>query len=51
MQTLRTTIESSSIKAEYNYLVKALVVILICLLQSPKVRAALSRLRKKRELT
>jgi galactofuranose transport system permease protein len=46
MQTLTTTIQSSSIKAEYNFVVKALVVIIICLLQSPKVRNAMTRLRK-----
>jgi simple sugar transport system permease protein len=45
MQTLTTTIQSSSIKAEYNFVVKAVVVIIICLLQSPKVRGALARLR------
>ncbi len=46
MQTLTTTIQSSSIKAEYNYVVKAVVVIIICLLQSPKVRAAMARLKR-----
>jgi galactofuranose transport system permease protein len=46
METLKVTIQSSGIQAEYNYVVKAFVVILICLLQSPKVRGALAKFRK-----
>jgi galactofuranose transport system permease protein len=46
MQTLTVTITRSGINPQYNYVVKAFVVILICLLQSPKVRGALAKLRK-----
>jgi galactofuranose transport system permease protein len=46
MQTLRVTIERSGINPQYNYVVKAFVVITICLLQSPKVRGAFTKFRK-----
>jgi simple sugar transport system permease protein len=46
MQTLTVTIQSSGINPQFNYVVKAFVVILICLLQSPKVRAAFAKFRK-----
>jgi simple sugar transport system permease protein len=46
MQTLSVTITRSGIKPEFNYVVKAFVVIVICLLQSPKVRGALTKFRK-----
>jgi ribose/xylose/arabinose/galactoside ABC-type transport system permease subunit len=39
--TLATTIPSIGIPAETNYLFKAIVVIVVCLIQSPKARAAL----------
>ena len=42
IQTLATTIPTMGIPAETNYLFKAVVVIVVCLLQSPKARAALS---------
>lgn len=42
IQTLATTIPTMGIPAETNYLFKAVVVIAVCLLQSPKARAALS---------
>jgi simple sugar transport system permease protein len=42
IQTLATTIPTMDIPAETNYLFKAVVVIVVCLLQSPKARAALS---------
>lgn len=42
IQTLATTIPTIGIPSEANYLFKAVVVILVCLLQSPKARAALS---------
>ncbi|QNE21972.1 ABC transporter permease [Kribbella qitaiheensis] len=41
IQTLATTIPTIGIPAEANYLFKAIVVIAVCLLQSPKARAAL----------
>jgi ribose/xylose/arabinose/galactoside ABC-type transport system permease subunit len=40
--TLATTIPNIGIPAETNYLFKAIVVIVVCLIQSPKARAALS---------
>ncbi len=43
IQTLATTIPTMGIPAETNYLFKAVVVIVVCLLQSPKARAALRR--------
>jgi galactofuranose transport system permease protein len=46
MQTLTVTIQSSGINPQYNYVVKAFVVITICLLQSPKVRGALAKVHK-----
>ena len=46
MQTLTVTIQSSGINPQFNYVVKAFVVIVICLLQSPKVRAAFGKARK-----
>jgi galactofuranose transport system permease protein len=46
MQTLTVTIQSSGVNPQYNYVVKAFVVIAICLLQSPKARGALAKLRK-----
>ena len=42
IQTLATTIPTIGIPAEANYLFKAVAVILVCLLQSPKARAAIS---------
>jgi simple sugar transport system permease protein len=42
IQTLATTIPTIGIPAETNYLFKAVAVIAVCLLQSPKARAALS---------
>ena len=42
IQTLATTIPTIGIPSETNYLFKAVVVILVCLLQSPKARAVLS---------
>ncbi len=46
MQTLMVTIQSSGINPQYNFVVKAFVVIVICLLQSPKVRGAFGKARK-----
>lgn len=45
IQTLATTIPTIGIPSETNYLFKAVVVILVCLLQSPKARASLTRRR------
>ncbi|MEV7398519.1 ABC transporter permease [Aeromicrobium sp. NPDC092404] len=42
IQTLATTIPTMGIPAETNYLFKAVAVIVVCLLQSPKARAVLS---------
>ena len=42
IQTLATTIPTMGIPAETNYLFKAVVVIVVCLLQSPKARAVLA---------
>ncbi|MDH2412858.1 ABC transporter permease [Nocardioides sp. CER19] len=44
--TLAVTIPNIGIPSETNYLFKAVVVILVCLLQSPKARAAL-RIRRR----
>ncbi|OIJ26942.1 ABC transporter permease [Nocardioides luteus] len=41
--TLTRTIPNIGIPAEANYLFKALVVVIVCLLQSPKARAVLQR--------
>jgi simple sugar transport system permease protein len=41
IQTLAATIPNIGIPSETNYLFKAVVVIIVCLLQSPKARAAL----------
>ena len=41
IQTLKTTINSIGISSDYNYLFKAIVVIAVCLVQSPKARARL----------
>jgi len=46
MQTLNVTIQSSGIDPQWNFVVKAFVVIVICLLQSPKVRAKLAKFKK-----
>ncbi|KAA1423992.1 ABC transporter permease [Mumia zhuanghuii] len=43
IQTLSTTIPTIGIPSETNYLFKAVVVIAVCLLQSPKARAAVWR--------
>jgi ribose/xylose/arabinose/galactoside ABC-type transport system permease subunit len=51
IQTLATTIPTIGIPSETNYLFKAVVVILVCLLQSPKARAALSVRRQSPLLT
>lgn len=48
IQTLATTIPTIGIPAEANYLFKAVVVIAVCLLQSPKARAALRNRRPRR---
>ncbi|MBW9206458.1 ABC transporter permease [Mumia sp. zg.B53] len=48
IQTLSTTIPTIGIPAETNYLFKAVVVIAVCLLQSPKARAAVWRRRRDR---
>ena len=46
IQTLKTTITAVGIPSDYNYLFKAIVVIAVCLIQSPKARArVLSSLR------
>jgi simple sugar transport system permease protein len=42
LATLAATIPNIGIPSETNYLFKAVVVIVVCLLQSPKARAALS---------
>ncbi|WP_445256156.1 ABC transporter permease [Nocardioides aurantiacus] len=46
IQTLATTIPNLGIPAQTNYLFKAVVVILVCLLQSPRVRQSL-RVRRR----
>lgn len=47
LTTLAATIPNIGIPSETNYLFKAVVVIVVCLLQSPKARAAV-RLRRRR---
>lgn len=51
IQTLATTIPTIGIPAETNYLFKAVVVIVVCLLQSPKARAVLNVRRSSPQLT
>jgi len=46
IQTLKTTINSIGIPSELNYLFKAIVVIAVCLIQSPKARALFSVRRR-----
>jgi galactofuranose transport system permease protein len=46
IQTLKTTINVIGIPSEMNYLFKAIVVIAVCLLQSPKARALLTPRRR-----
>lgn len=46
IQTLATTIPTIGIPAETNYLFKAVAVIVVCLLQSPQARAALTVTRR-----
>ena len=46
IQTLATTIPNIGIPAQTNYLFKAVVVIVVCLVQSPRARAAL-RVRRR----
>jgi simple sugar transport system permease protein len=41
IQTLKTTVTAVGIPSDYNYLFKAIVVIAVCLIQSPKARARL----------
>ncbi|MGN6371254.1 MAG: ABC transporter permease [Phycisphaerae bacterium] len=48
MQLLKTTIIASNVSPYYNLVIEAAVVVLICLLQSPKTRSTLKRLLKKR---
>ncbi|WP_370618869.1 ABC transporter permease [Mumia sp. Pv 4-285] len=48
IQTLSTTIPTIGIPSDTNYLFKAVVVIAVCLLQSPKARAAVWRRRRNR---
>ncbi|MGH1562456.1 ABC transporter permease [Mumia sp. DW29H23] len=48
IQTLSTAIPTIGIPSETNYLFKAVVVIAVCLLQSPKARAAVWRHRRTR---
>jgi len=43
MQTLKVTIQSSNIKPEFNFIVEAAVVVIICLLQSPRTRVLIQR--------
>ncbi|HET6167493.1 MAG TPA: ABC transporter permease [Marmoricola sp.] len=47
LATLAATIPNIGIPSETNYLFKAVVVIVVCLLQSPKARAALSGRRRR----
>ncbi|MBM4035013.1 MAG: ABC transporter permease [Planctomycetes bacterium] len=49
MQTLRTTILTRGVPAEYTLVVKAIVVVAVCLLQSEQFRSALARLARRRE--
>jgi len=51
IQTLATTIPNIGIPAETNYLFKAVVVIVVCLIQSPKARTALRMRRRTAPLT
>jgi simple sugar transport system permease protein len=46
IQTLKTTINVIGIPSEMNYLFKAIVVIAVCLLQSPRARALLTVRRR-----
>lgn len=46
IQTLTTTVYTAGIPPEMTYLFKALVIIVVCLLQSPKARAALTQRKK-----
>jgi simple sugar transport system permease protein len=48
IQTLTTTVYSMGIPPEVTLVFKALVVIAVCLLQSPRARAGITRLRKRR---
>jgi simple sugar transport system permease protein len=45
MQALTTTIITRGVQIEYALIVKALVILAVCLLQSPRVRGALRRKR------
>ena len=47
LATLAATIPNIGIPSETNYLFKAVVVIVVCLLQSPKARASLSGRRRR----
>lgn len=49
MQTLTTTILTRGVPVEYTLVVKALVVVAVCLLQSEQFRTALARLTGRRE--
>jgi galactofuranose transport system permease protein len=51
IETLRATIPNIGIPVETNYVFKAVVVIVVCLLQSPKARAALASRRRAAPLT
>jgi galactofuranose transport system permease protein len=51
IQTLATTIPNIGIPSQSNYLFKAVVVIVVCLVQSPKARAALRVRRHATPLT
>lgn len=51
IETLRTTIPNIGIPVETNYVFKAVVVIAVCLIQSPKARAALAARRRTTPLT
>ncbi|MBI5834870.1 MAG: ABC transporter permease [Armatimonadetes bacterium] len=46
LQTLTTTIQTSNIKPEYNLVVKAVVIVVVCVLQSEVVRRKLAGLRR-----
>jgi simple sugar transport system permease protein len=48
MQALTTTILTLGIRPEYNFVIKAAVLLVICLLQADKFRAAFSRLFRRR---
>ena len=47
MQTLTTTILSRGIPVQYNLVVKALVILAVCLLQAPAMKRWLDALRRK----